>query len=114
MEDVTALRAQVAALLARVAELEAEVERLKRKGYKPQPNRQAAPQTKRQDRRRKRHRKHPGQFREPPKLAELPPEQVQRHEVQLTQCPCCGSERLSPTGQFEDHVVVDIPEPKPE
>ena len=34
--------------------------------------------------------------------------------MKLEQCPCCGSERLSATGEFEDHVVVDIPEPKPE
>ena len=128
MEDVAAIREQVAALLrrvaeleqqlaqrdARIAELEAEVERLLRKGYKPQPNHKSPPKTKQQDRRTKRHRKHPGTFREPPKLEELPPEQVQQHEVQLAQCPCCGSQRLSATGEFEDHLVTDIPEPKPE
>jgi hypothetical protein len=128
MEDVVALRAQVAALLKRVAglerrvaqrdarivELEAEVKRLQKRDYKPQPNRQAAPKSKRQDRRRKPHRKHPGQFREPPKLDELPPEQVQRHEVQVEQCPGCGSKQLHATGRYDDHVVVDIPEPKPE
>jgi transposase len=128
MEDVVALREQVAALLGRVAELErqlaqrdariteleAEVERLRRKGYKPQPNHKAPPPSKKQDRRTKRHRKHPGTFREPPKLEELPPEQVQHHDVQLERCPGCGSGRLNATGAFEDHVVVDIPEPKPE
>lgn len=114
MEDVAALREQVAALLRRIAELEAEVERLKRKGYKPQANHKLPPKSKRQDRRTKRHRQHPGTFREPPKLEELPPEQVQHHDVKLEQCPCCGSERLSATGEFEDHVVADIPEPKPE
>jgi transposase len=128
MEDVAALREQVATLLgrvaelekqlqerdARIAELEAEAERLRRKGYKPQPNHNSPPKTKRQDRRTKRHRKHPGTFREPPKLEEIPPEQVQHHDVNVEQCPCCGSGRLSATGQFEDHVVVDIPEPKPE
>ena len=102
------------ALLARVAELEAEVERLRRKGYKPQPNRKTPPKSNRQDRRTKRHRKHPGTFRAPPPLDEIPPEQVQQHDVQLEQCPCCGSERLKATGEFEDHVVVDIPEPQPE
>lgn len=115
MEDVVrALQEQVAALLRRIAELEAEVERLSRKGYKPQPNRKAAAKSKKQDRRTKEHREHPGQFREPPKLEELPPDQVQRHEVQLDQCPCCGSHELRPTGQVDEHVVVDIPEPKPE
>lgn len=114
MEDVTALREQVGALLRRIAELEAEVARLRRRDYKPQPNRKAPTKSKQQDRRTKRHRKHPGQFREPPKLDELPPEQVQRHDVQVEQCPDCGSGRLTATGQFEDHVVVDLPEPKPE
>ena len=114
MEDVAALRAQVDALLARVAELEAEVQRLRRKGYKPQPNHKTPPKAKKQDRRTKRHRKHPGMFRAPPPLDEIPPEQVQQHDVQLEQCPCCGSERLTATGEFEDHVVVDIPEPQPE
>jgi len=128
MEDVVALREQVAALSrrmpelerqlasrdARIAELEAELERLRRKGYKPQPNHKSPPKTKRQDRRAKRHRQHPGVFRQPPKLEELPPEQVQLHDVQLTQCPCCGSGRLAATGEFEDHTVVDIPEPRPE
>lgn len=128
MEDVATLRRQVAALLRRVAELEkrvaereariveleAEVKLLRRKGYKPQPNRQSSRTSKRQDRRTKRHRKHPGQFREPPKLAELPPEQVHPHDVSVEQCPGCGSQRLNATGRFEDHVVVDIPEPKPE
>lgn len=114
MEDVTSLREQVTALLRRVAELEAEVERLRKRGYKPQPNHQARPKTKRQDRRKKRHRQHPGTFREPPKLEEIPPEQVQHHDVQPAQCPGCGSERLSPTGEFEDHVVTDIPAPQPE
>lgn len=114
MEDVATLRAQVAALLARVAELEAEVLRLQRKGYKPQANRQAPRKTKRQDRRTKRHRQHPGMFREPPKLDEIPPDQVQQHDVQLEQCPCCGSKQLTATGAFEDHVVVDLPAPQPE
>jgi hypothetical protein len=128
MEDAATLREQVAALLARVAELEqqrekhvaqiaeleAELERLRRKGYKPQPNRKTPPKSQKQDRRTKRHRKHPGTFREPPRLDEIPPEQVQHHEVSLEHCPCCGSSRLKATGEFEDHVVVDIPEPRPE
>lgn len=115
MEDViAALRAQVAALLKRVSELEAEVARLRRKGFKPQPNRQSKPKSKKQDRRTKEHREHPGQFREPPKLDEVPPDQIQRHEVQLNECPCCGSRDLRATGHVEEHVVVDIPQPKPE
>ena len=104
-DDLTTLREQVAALLRRV-------ERLRRKGYKPQPNRKTPPKSQRQDRRTKRHRKHPGAFRESPKLDEIPPEQVQHHDVKVEQCPGCGSERLSATGEFEDHVVTDIPEPQ--
>jgi regulator of replication initiation timing len=71
MEDVAALREQLAAVLrrvaelekqlaeraARIAELEAEVKRLRKRDYKPQPNRQASPKSKQQDRRRKPHRK---------------------------------------------------------
>lgn len=128
MEEVESLREQVAALLARVAELEkqlaqrearigeleAEAERLRRKGYKPQSNHKSAPKSRKQDRRTKRHRRHPGMFREPPKLEELPPEQLLHHDVTLEECPGCGSQQLNATGVFEDHVVVDIPEPKPE
>lgn len=135
MEDVAALReqvaglqAQVAALLrrvaeleaqlsqrdARIAELEAELERVRRQGYKPQPNRKPPAGPKKVDRRTQPHRKHPGMFREPPQLAEVPPEQIQAEEVKLDQCPCCGSRRLKATGEVEEHVVVDLPEPKPE
>jgi len=111
---VTELETLLAERDARIAELEAELARRERKGYKPQPNRKAPPGSKRQDRRKQPFRKHPGVFREPPDLDEIPPEQIQQHEVRLDECPCCGGRRLSPTGAFEDHVVVDLPEPKPE
>lgn len=128
MEDVAALREQVAGLLrrvaelegrlaerdARIAELEAELERVKRQGYKPQPNRKRPAVSKTVDRRKQPHRQHPGVFREPPKIEEIPPEQLHCHDVTLECCPCCGSQELTPTGRFEDHLVTDIPEPKPE
>ena len=128
MEDVIALREQVAALLrqvaelkqqlaqrdARIGELEAELERVRKRGFKPQSNRKPPVGPKRQDRRKKRFRKHPGVFRDPPPLDEIPPEQIQQHDVNLEQCPCCGSERIVATGKYEDHLVTDIPEPKPE
>lgn len=135
MDDVAALREQVAGLLrrvaelesrlaerdtqlaqrdARIAELEAELERVKRQGYKPQPNRKPPAGSKKVDRRKPPHRRHPGVFREPPKIEDLPPEQLQCHDVTLERCPCCGSEELTATGRFEDHLVTDIPEPQPE
>lgn len=116
---VASLREQLAerdALLAkkdgRIAELAAEIDRLKRKGYKPQPSRQSKPKSAKQDRRTKRHRTHPGQFRDAPSLEDVPPDQLHEHEVKLAACPCCGSEELHPTGFYDDHIVVDIPEPK--
>jgi hypothetical protein len=109
---VSELTRQNAQLKARIAELEAELRRREKKGYKPQPNRQTG--KKKQDRRRKRFRKHGGVFRDPPNLDEVASDQINHHDVKLDECPCCGGERLSATGHFEDHVVVDIPEPKPE
>ncbi|WP_373649220.1 IS66 family transposase [Schlesneria sp. DSM 10557] len=128
MDDVALLKEQVAALLhrvakleaqvaerdARISELEAELERVRRQGYKPQPNRKPPAGNKKQDRRKKPFRQHPGVFRDPPKLDEIPPGQVECHEVVLDACPCCGSRRIEPTGRFDDHLVTDIPEPKPE
>ncbi|HEY0980725.1 IS66 family transposase, partial [Schlesneria sp.] len=127
MDDVALLKEQVAALLhrvaeleaqvaerdARISELEAELERVRRQGYKPQPNRKPPAGSKKQDRRKKPFRQHPGVFRDPPNLDEIPPDQVDCREVVLDSCPCCGSRRIKPTGRFDDHLVTDIPEPKP-
>lgn len=128
MDDVATLQEQMASLLrrvaelerqlaerdARIAELEGELERVRRQGYKPPSNRKPAAGTKNQDRRKTPFRQHPGLFREPPKIDEMPPDQVQCHEVTLDNCPCCGSQRILPTGRFDDHIVTDIPEPKAE
>lgn len=113
--ELESLRQQVAVLLARVAELEAEIERLKRRGYKPQPNRKPPPPGgEKPDRRRRPHRQHRGSTRPPLSPEQLPPEQIQRQEAALDACPCCGGRDLIATGEFDEHVVVDIPEPRPE
>ena len=85
---------------------------VRKRRYKPQPNRKS--EKKKKDGRRKGQRKHGGSFREIPNLDEVPPEQVIHHDVRVGQCPCCGGTCLKPTGRFDDHVVVDIPEPQPE
>ena len=110
--ELAELKRQLGERDRRIAELEAELRRRDAKTYKPQPNRQGA--KKKQDRRRKRFRQHDGVFRETPKLDEIPPEQQIIHDVRLEQCPCCGGGDLTPTGRHDDHIVVDIPEPKPE
>lgn len=68
------------------------------------PPRQGTPA----DRRLKEHRRHPGAFRpEPP-----PDTAFIEHDVHPAACQHCGSDDLKSTGQFEDHIVADIPEPK--
>ena len=60
------------------------------------------------DRRRQIHRQHPGSFRpEPP-----PDTEFIHHDVHPEQCPQCGSRDLQNTGEFDDHVVAELPEPK--
>lgn len=111
-QQLAELKGQLAARDQRIAELEAELRRQRAKGYQPQPNQRS--EKKKQDRRRKRFRKHEGYFREPPQLEEIPPEQLVHHDVRLECCPGCGGTDLRPTGRHDDHIVVDIPEPKPE
>jgi hypothetical protein len=42
-----------------------------------------------------------------------PPEtKFQEHDVRPEECQHCGSHDLEPTGQFDDHIVADIPEPE--
>lgn len=105
---VARLRQQLAERDARIVELEQELAR-RGKNYRPKSN--AVPRkTGKHDRRKRRYRKHPGVFRPQP----TPDENTILHEVHLTQCPQCGSADLKGTGHFDDHLVVDIPEPKPE
>jgi hypothetical protein len=102
------LRQRLAERDARIAELEQELAR-RSKNYRPKDN--AAPRKSgKQDRRKRRFRKHPGVFRPPP----TPDENTIQHEVHLSECPQCGSADLQATGHVDEHLVVDIPEPKPE
>jgi transposase len=113
MEDLATILARLAQLeqeLAEaksyIAELEAELKR-RGKHYRPKANRQ--PTQKPQDKRKVEHRQHPGQTREAPQ----PPEtEIQQHDIHADKCTHCDSENLQPTGEFYDHMQVDIPEPK--
>jgi len=101
------LRAENAALRRRLALLEHELQKIHQRGKRTGSNRSDR-QHARTDRRRKKHRKHPGCFRPEP-----PPNTVFiEHDVRPQHCCHCGSDDLEPTGQFEDHIVADIPEPK--
>jgi Transposase IS66 family/zinc-finger binding domain of transposase IS66 len=106
-QRIAELEAENAELRGRIAHLEQQLQtflqRRKRSKGASTP-RQGTPA----DRRRKKHRKHPGSFRaEPP-----PGTEFIEHDVHPKQCSHCGSEDLEPTGQFQDHFVADIPEPK--
>jgi transposase len=92
---------------ARIAELEEELRR-RDKNYRPKPN--TPPRQKSTDRRRKGHRRHGGVFRPRPKPAEV----THHHDVYPESCPKCCGDNLKPTGEFDDHIQVDIPEPKTE
>jgi hypothetical protein len=100
------LRAENAELRQRLAHAEHEVEKIRQRRKKTHAKK--ARKTPATDRRRKKHRKHPGSFRpEPP-----PDTQFIEHDVHPQQCSHCGGHDLEPTGEFEDHVVADLPEPK--
>jgi len=106
-QRIAELEAENAELRKRIAQLEHQIQtflqRRKRSKDQRQP-RQGTPY----DRRRQEHRKHPGVFRaEPP-----PGTRFIEHDVHPQQCTHCGSNDLDATGNFEDHVVADIPEPK--
>jgi hypothetical protein len=104
---IAELEAENAELRRRIAQLEHQlqtiVQRRKRRTAK-RPPRQGTPA----DRRLKEHRRHPGVFRPEP-----PPETTfVEHDVHPAACQHCGGGDLEPTGQFDDHIVADIPEPK--
>jgi hypothetical protein len=92
---------------ARIAELEEELRR-RGKNYRPKPN--TPPQKKTVDRRKREHRRHGGFFRAAPQPAEV----THHHDVYPDSCPHCHSQKLESTGQYDDHLQVDIPEPKVE
>jgi transposase len=104
---IAELEAENAELRQRIAQLEHQVQQfLQRRKRRTggNPPRQGTPN----DRRRKKHRKHPGVFRpEPP-----PGTTFIEHDVVPKQCTHCGSSDLEATKKFEDHIVADIPEPK--
>jgi hypothetical protein len=112
MEDsrdsrIAELEAENAELRRRVAFLEQQLQRVlqrRKRPKSPKKPRQGTPA----DGRRKEHRKHPGVTRPDP-----PPDaQCIEHDVRLEQCPHCGSDTIEATGQFDEHIVADIPEPK--
>lgn len=106
LDRIAELEAENAELRQRLATLEHELQKIQQRSKKSRPK--ADKKTARSDRRRKKHRKHPGSFRPEP-----PPDTVFiEHEVHPQECSHCGGDDLEPTGQFEDHIVADIPEPK--
>jgi hypothetical protein len=101
------LEAENADLRRRLAQVEHQLQTIHRRGKRP-PHRRDEPQSPRTDRRRKGHRQHPGSFRpEPP-----PGTAFIEHDVRPQQCSHCGACDLESTGQFEDHFVADLPEPR--
>ena len=121
MDELQRLRAQNAELKAENAELKAENAELRRRLAQVEHHLQKILQRRkrtgaehtqskssRTDRRRKKHRKHPGLVRPEP-----PPGTVFiEHDVYPQHCSQCGGRDLEATGHYEDHIVADIPEPK--
>lgn len=104
---IAELEAENAELRRRIAQLEHQLQTIlqrRKRTTTKRPPRQGTPA----DRRLKEHRRHPGAFRpEPP-----PDTAFIEHDVHPAACQHCGSDDLKSTGQFEDHIVADIPEPK--
>jgi len=104
---IAELEAENAELRQRIAQLEHQVQTFLQRRKRPKakhPPREGTPD----DRRRQEHRTHPGVFRpEPPSGTAFI-----EHDVHPQQCPHCGSAELDATGQFDDHIVADIPEPE--
>jgi transposase len=106
-QRIAELEAENADLHRRLAQVEHQLQNIRQRG-KRIPNRRHDPEAPPTDHRRKEHRKHPGFFRPEP-----PPGTVFiEHDVRPQQCSHCGGDDLEPTGQFQDHFVADLPEPK--
>ena len=102
------LKAENAELRRRLEQQEQQLQKILQRGKRSGKNAKGSQHRKKIDRRRKEHRKHPGSFRSDP-----PPDTIFiEHEVHPSCCTHCGSRDLNPTGEYEDHVVADIPEPK--
>ncbi len=106
-ERIAELEAENAELRRRLAQVEHELQKIRQRGKRSR-NGRGESKGPRADHRRREHRKHPGSFRpEPP-----PDTNFIEHDVHPQQCSHCGASDLEPTGQFEDHVVADLPEPQ--
>jgi Transposase IS66 family/zinc-finger binding domain of transposase IS66 len=107
LDRIAALEAENADLRRRLGQMEHELQRVLQRGKRTHgAGKPKGPTT--ADRRGKEHRQHPGVVRPDP-----PPGTVfVEHDVHPQQCCHCGGQDLEPTGQFEDHLVADIPEPK--
>jgi transposase len=104
---IAELEAENAELRRRLARLEHELQKIHQRGKRSHAAGKDK-KTARTDRRRKKYRQHPGSFRpEPP-----PNTNFIEHDVHPRQCPHCGGDDLEATGEFQDHIVADIPEPK--
>jgi hypothetical protein len=107
LDRIVALEAENADLRCRLGQMEHELQRVLQRGKRTRGAGQLKDSTT-ADRRRKKYRQHPGVVRTDP-----PPGTVfVEHDVHPQQCGHCGGRDLEPTGQFEDHFVADIPEPK--
>jgi transposase len=105
-QENDALKAENAELRKRLAQLEHELQKIRQRSKRSRPD--ADSKTKSKDRRRKKHRKHPGCFRPEPPADTV----FIEHDVHPQECSHCGGHDLEPTGAVEDHIVADIPEPK--
>ncbi len=106
-QRIADLEAENADLRRRLAQVEHQLQSIRQRG-KRASHRRDEPPSPRADRRRKEHRRHPGCFRsEPP-----PGTAFIEHDVRPQRCSHCGACDLQSTGQFEDHFVADLPEPK--
>jgi hypothetical protein len=101
------LEAENADLRRRLAQVEHQLQTIRQRGKRPAHHRDGLPSP-RADHRRKGLRLHPGCFRiEPP-----PGTVFIEHDVRPQQCSHCGACNLESTGQFQDHFVADLPEPR--
>lgn len=108
-DRIAELEAENAELRRRLALLEHELQKIHQRGKRTR-NGDNEEKKARIDRRRGKHRKHPGSFRPEPPAGTV----FIEHDVRPEQCSHCGGSDLDATGQFEDHIVADIPEPKME
>jgi transposase len=99
--------AENANLRRRLAQVEHPLQTIRQRGKRPSHRRDEAHRP-RTDRRCQEHRQHPGCFRPEPPPGTL----FIEHDVRPPQCSDCGACDLEATGQFADHFVADLPEPK--